>query len=37
MQKAVNDSPKRIGVTLDPCIIALWYGRKNNEVPLVFI
>jgi hypothetical protein len=28
MQKVINDSLKRIGVTLDPRITALWYGRK---------
>jgi hypothetical protein len=28
MQKVINDSLKRIGVMLDPHIIALWYGRK---------
>jgi hypothetical protein len=36
MQKVINDSFKRIGVTLDPRIIALWYGGGDNLVLLAF-
>jgi hypothetical protein len=29
MQKVINDSLKRIGVTPDPRIMALWYVAKK--------